>query len=195
VDPLSQVDNPPTDNESPGDGNALNAGGGNQQQAPRMSSRLDSLGVHHTRIDIRAMENAEARNIPGTNLNTHNSFDLLDDEEIFNRSLEMGIRPDSFSLQRINYLKDLETAKHAMATVQDSSDTTSCDGANQILLLGLDAEQSDSDRGEEEDDFTLVLSKRKKRAKKFACKIGRSGSQSKSSDATVGHNQNHVLSR
>jgi hypothetical protein len=151
-----------------------------------MSSRLDSLGVHHTRIDIRAMENAEARNIPGTNLNTHNSFDLLDDEEIFNRSLEMGIRPDSFSLQRINYLKDLETAKHAIATVQDNPANTDIADTRQILLLGLGTEQSDSDMGEDEDGFTPVMSRRKKRAKKSACKIGRSGSDSKSSDATVG---------
>jgi hypothetical protein len=77
-----------------------------------MSSRLESVGVHNTRIDTKARENTEARNILGTNLNTHNSFALLDDDDIMNRALEMGVRPDSFSLEKINYLKDLETAKH-----------------------------------------------------------------------------------
>jgi hypothetical protein len=152
-------------------GNSLNAGGGNQQQAPRMSSRLDSLGVHNTRIDIRAMESTEARNIPGANLNTHNSFALLDDEEILNRALEMGVIPDSFSLEKINYLKDLESARHAIVEVQDNHVNIDTADTSQILLLGLGAEQSDSDMGEDEDGFTPVMSRRKKRAKKSACKI------------------------
>jgi hypothetical protein len=151
-----------------------------------MSSRIDSLGVLNLRIYARAKENANARNIPGTNLNTHNSFALLDDEEILNRALEMGVSSVSFNPEKINYLKDLETARHAIDAVQDIPATTKCDDTSQILLLGLGTEQSDSDRGEEEDDFTPVLSIMKKRAKKSACKIGRSRSHSKSSDATVG---------
>jgi hypothetical protein len=39
---------------------------------------------------------------------------------------------------------------------------------------------------EDDDGFTLVMSRRNKRDKKSACKIGRGGSQSKSGDATVG---------
>jgi hypothetical protein len=82
-----------------------------------MSSRIESMGIHNTRIGARAMGNTEASNIPGTNLNAHNSFALLDDEEILNRALEMGVSPASFSLENISYLRDLEIARHNMAAV------------------------------------------------------------------------------
>jgi hypothetical protein len=123
-----------------------------------MSSGLDSLGVHNTRIDTRAMEKTGDRNISGTNLNTHNSFALLDDEGILNRALEMGVSHVSFNLEKINYLKDLETARHAINAVQDIPATTNCDDTSQILLIGFGIEQSDSDRGEEEDDLLLSCS-------------------------------------
>jgi hypothetical protein len=64
-DPLSQVDNPPIDNESSGGDIPPTSGGRQQQQAPRMSSRIEATGAHNSRIDVRAMENTEARNIPG----------------------------------------------------------------------------------------------------------------------------------
>jgi hypothetical protein len=185
-DPLSQVDNSPIDNENPGGGNSLNAGGDQQQPAPRMSSRIESMGIHNTRIGARAMGNTEASNIPGTNLNAHNSFALLDDEEILNRDLEMGVSPASFSLEKISYLKDLEIAIHNIVAMQNSYVSTNGDDSNQVLLMGLGDDQSESDRDVEEDDFTPVLSRRKKKAKKSACKVGRSGPQSKSSDATLG---------
>jgi hypothetical protein len=184
-EPLSQVDNPPTDNESPGDGNTMIAGGGVQQPAPRMSSRLESLGVHNTRIDTRTRENTEARNIPGTNLNTHNSFSLLDDDDVMSRDLEMGVRPDYFSLEKINYLKDLEIARHAIVEVQDNPAPPDATDISQVLLLGFGTDQSGTAL-EDADGFTPVMSRRKKRERKSACKIRRGGSRSKSGDATVG---------
>jgi hypothetical protein len=187
-DPLSQVDNPSIDIESPGGDNIHNAGAGEGMlhQVPRMSSMIDSMGVHNARIEARAMENTSARNIPGTNLNTHNSFALLDDEDILNRALEMGVNPDSLNLEKINYLKDLEIARHTIVLAQNSSAAVNNVDTQQILLLGLGSDQSSSDREMDEDDFTPVVSRRKRRSKKSACKLGWSGSQSKSGDAIVG---------
>ncbi|KAK1620803.1 hypothetical protein QYE76_026320 [Lolium multiflorum] len=64
-EPLSQVDNPTIDVEIPGDGNPLSSGGDPQQPAPRMSSRIVSLGTHNTRIGARTMGDSEASNISG----------------------------------------------------------------------------------------------------------------------------------
>ncbi|KAK1612124.1 hypothetical protein QYE76_035797 [Lolium multiflorum] len=58
----------PADNEFPGGSSSLNAGGDQQQPAPRMSSRIESMGIHNTRIGVRAMGNTEASNIPGIRL-------------------------------------------------------------------------------------------------------------------------------
>jgi hypothetical protein len=70
--------------------------------------------------------------------------------------------------------------------VKNSAIVSNSDDTQQVLLLGLGPDQSDSDRDVDEDDFTPVVSRKKKRSKRSACKIGRSGSQSKSGDATVG---------
>jgi hypothetical protein len=183
-EPLSQVDNPIID--IPGAGNPSSSGGNQQQPAPRMSSRVGARGTHSSRIGSSAMENIEASNIPGTNLNTHNSFALLDDEEILARALEMGVCPTSFSLENVSYLKDLEIARHNMAVVQNSAVNSNDIDSNPILLLGLGEEQNESDRDVEEEAFTPVLSRRKRRNKKSACKIGRSGSQLTSGDVTLG---------
>jgi hypothetical protein len=119
-------------------------------------------------------------------LNTHNSFALLDDEEILARALEMGVCPTSFSLENVNYLKDLEIARHNMGVVQNSVVNSNDVDSNPILLLGLSEEQSESDRDIEEEAFTPVLSRRKRRNKKSACKIGRSGTQLTSGDVILG---------
>jgi hypothetical protein len=185
-DPLSQVDNPPIDNVSSGDNISLNAGGGQQQPAPRMSSRIDSMGTHNVRIGARTMWTVESANIPGTNLNTFNSFALLDDESIMSRALEMGVDPASFSLEKVSYLKDLEIARHNINDMQKSSVHTNPEISDQVLLLGLGDTSCESDRDLEMDDFTPVLSRRKKKANKSVCKVGRNGSQSKSSDTIVG---------
>ncbi|KAK1697578.1 hypothetical protein QYE76_014275 [Lolium multiflorum] len=167
-DPLSQVDNPSIDNNSPGDNNPLNAGGVHQQPAPRMSSRIESMGSHNTRIGARGMCATEATNIPGTNLNTFNSFALLDDDDIVARALEMGVNPASFTLENVSYLKDLEIARHNIVTMQKISDNSNINESNQVLLLGFGDVQSESDRDVEGDDFTPVFSRKKRRAKKSA---------------------------
>jgi hypothetical protein len=87
-DPLSQVDNP-VDMET-NDGAGINeslpqAGGGSQ--TIRMSSRIISQDLHSTRIPERASRNAAARDVSGTNLTSHNSFALLDDDIIHDRAL------------------------------------------------------------------------------------------------------------
>jgi hypothetical protein len=184
-DPLSQVDNPPIDESSGGD-IPHTSGGRQQQQVPRMSARIEATGAHNSRIDVRAVENTEARNIPGTNLNTHNSFSLLADEEILNKALEMGVNSDSFNLEKVSYLKDLEIARHNITSMHVSSVNNNVEDTNQILLLGLGNDQSEINSDEGEEDFTPVLSRKKRRAKKSACKIGRGGSHSKSGDATLG---------
>jgi hypothetical protein len=162
-DPLSQVDNPPVAAASPGGGNFPNTGAGEDQRPhpARMSSRIGSLGAHNLRIDTRAMETTNANNIPGTNLNSHNSFALLDDDDILSRALEMGVDTTSLSLEKVNYLKDLEIARHAIITVQDSAAVSDNVDTQQALFLGLGSDQSDSDKDVNEDDFTPVLSKKK----------------------------------
>jgi hypothetical protein len=93
---------------------------GQPLHAPRMSSRLADQVLHFARTDTRASAILDASDVSGTNLTTHNSFYLLDADDIHARTLEMGISPASFSLEKINYLKYLEVARHAIREVQDN---------------------------------------------------------------------------
>ena len=57
---------------------------------------------------------ASNRNLEGTNLSVSNSFAMLDDDNIYNRALEMGVDPSSFSLEKIDNMKALEIASHSI---------------------------------------------------------------------------------
>jgi hypothetical protein len=67
---------------------------------PRVSTRLAAQGNHADRVEDRARQAASSRNLEGTNLSSHNSFSVLDDDNIFARALEMGVDPSSFSLEK-----------------------------------------------------------------------------------------------
>jgi hypothetical protein len=67
---------------------------------PRVSSRLATQGNLADRVEDRARQAASSRNLEGTNLSSHNSFSVLDDDNIFARALEMGVDPSSFSLEK-----------------------------------------------------------------------------------------------
>jgi hypothetical protein len=81
---------------------------------PRVSSRLANQGNLADRVEDRARHIASARNLEGTNLSSHNSFSVLDDDNIYSRALEMGVDPISFSFEKINCMKDLEIARHSL---------------------------------------------------------------------------------
>jgi hypothetical protein len=82
-------------------------------------------------------------------------------------------------------MKDLEIARHAIVEVHDNPAPPDATDISQVLLLGFGTDQSGTAL-EDADGFTPVMSRRKKRERKSACKIRRGGSRSKSGDATVG---------
>jgi hypothetical protein len=142
-----------------------------------------------------------ARDVSGTNLTSHNSFALLDDDIIHDRALEIGVNPVSLYMEKINYLKDLEQARHAIAVVQSNQEIESDSEPERILLLGFGREQ-DID----EDDFTPVISRRSRKKRKSGGRTGRwretpaksggsfVGAQSKSCAAQGKVNNVHPLS-
>jgi hypothetical protein len=148
-----------------------------------MRSRLISQDLHATRIPDRASRNAAARDVSGTNLTSHNSFALLDDDVIHNRALEMGVNPASLSIEKINYLKDLEQARHAIAVGQSNQEVEAdSESPERILLLGFGREQESDD-----DDFTPVVFRRNKKKKKGGGKFGKwKGTPAKSGGLRVG---------
>jgi hypothetical protein len=105
-------------NDGTGINESLNQAGGGSQTI-RMSSRIISQDLHSVRIPERASRSATARDVAGTNLTSHNSFALLDDDIIHNRTLQMGVNPETFTMEKINYLKDLE---HAIVVAQNTQE-------------------------------------------------------------------------
>jgi hypothetical protein len=146
------------------------------------------------------MAAAEKKNLSGTTLNSSNSFAALDDDDIIARALEMGISQDSFPSEKVNYLKDLEIARHSINEMQGKSeDIPVAQTAPQILLLGL------SDNGDDDmEDYTPVVSRRSKKKKKSADRkslrgtlaksgVASGGAHSRSSDASVKSLNDHPL--
>jgi hypothetical protein len=137
---------------------------------PRVSTRIAAQGNLADRVEDRARQAASSRNLEGTNLSSHNSFSVLDDDNIFARALEMGVDPGSFSLEKINCMKDLEIARHSLIAKQvpdKAADGNSV--SNQPLLLGFD------DESEDDLDFTPVVSKKTKKKMRSVGKQKRNG--------------------
>jgi hypothetical protein len=128
----------------------------------RRSTRVAGQGSISTRIDDKAKVAAEKKNLSGTTLNSSNSFAALDDDDIIARALEMGISHDSFPTEKVNYLKDLEIARHSINEMQEKNESPTVSNEHtQILLLGL-SENTDDDM----EEFTPVVSRRTKKKKR-----------------------------
>jgi hypothetical protein len=129
-----------------------------QMDKTRASDRIAAQPDAHTRVEDRARQNTASRNLSGTNLNSSNSFSVLDNESIYTRALEMGVDPSSFQLESIDCLKDLEIARHHIdQKLQKKTDTPTDSISQSPLLLGFGESDSDSD------GFTHVLSKSSKK--------------------------------
>ncbi|KAK1570145.1 hypothetical protein QYE76_027234 [Lolium multiflorum] len=179
-DPLSQVDNPTAieANTDTGDNVPLHQAGGGPQPS-RMSSRIISQDLHSIKIADKAVKNAAARDVSGTNLTSHNSFALLDDDVIHARALEIGVDPRTFNLDTINYLKDLEQARHAIAGAHTDIESEIESDVDKVLLLEFDRVQG----SEDEEGFTPVLSRKKRKKRRSLINSGkRRGSSAKSGD-------------
>jgi hypothetical protein len=83
-----------------------------QRVPARNSSRLAAQNNINDRMEDRAISLTSTRNLSGTNLNSVNSFVVLDNDNIYSRVLEMGVDPSTFHLDNIDCMKDLEIARH-----------------------------------------------------------------------------------
>jgi hypothetical protein len=114
----------------------------------------------------------------------------------------MGINPETFTMENINYLKDLEQARHAISIAHTGNELEDESDTERILLLGFEKEQG----CEDEDGFTPVLSRKKRKKRRSLINSGRrreppsksggspEGAQSKSSAALGKVNNAHPLS-
>jgi hypothetical protein len=84
----------------------------------RASTMQNVTANFATGVEDRAIQQASTRNLEGTNLTSHNSFALLDNDDIYCRTLEMGVDPSSFNFDKIDCMKDLEIATHNLAQKQ-----------------------------------------------------------------------------
>jgi hypothetical protein len=88
----------------------------------------------------------------------------------------MGISHDSFPPEKLNYLKDLEIARHSINEMQEKNDSVPVSNeSSQILLLGF-LDNLDDDM----EDFTPVVSRKTKKKRKSAEKGSLRGTLAKS---------------
>jgi hypothetical protein len=75
-------------------------------QPTRVSTRIAGHPQAASRL-VDGTRTQKARDASGTNLNSFNSFAALDDDDIYSRALEMGVNPDTFTLEKSIILKIL----------------------------------------------------------------------------------------
>lgn len=73
------------------------------RQSSRLQAQLNPINYVPSRRDTA-----------GTNLNLFNSFALLDDNDVIVKALEVGIDVNSFNLEKVHIIKDLEIARHKL---------------------------------------------------------------------------------
>jgi len=78
--------------------------------------------------------------LEGTNLNSENSFAVLDDTDIIDKSDRMGVHIEHDNFSAINLIRDLELARHAL---KDKVDHHTPVIIEEVSLADMDNECSD----------------------------------------------------
>jgi hypothetical protein len=152
-----------------------------QRMPSRNSTRLATQTNINDRVEDRAISLASTRNLSGTNLNSENSFAVLDNDNIYSRVLEIGVDPNTFHLDNIDCMKDLEIARHSInQKLAENVVTHVAEKPQSPLLLGFGEDESDND------DFTPVMSKRTKKRIRSAVKISLKNQQKRESAKSGG---------
>lgn len=82
-----------------------------EENQTRRSTRLMGQTM---KIADKAEELTRKRNLEGTNLSSKNSFAVLSDKDIIDKSVNMGVKTDINMMQTVNVIRDLEIARHTL---------------------------------------------------------------------------------
>jgi hypothetical protein len=142
--------------------NQFNITDGQKLPETRFSSRIQA---QLEKKQAPSQPPTKKRNLEGTNLSDQNSFAVLGNDDIMNLAIGMGvvISPDQFD--KVDILKDIELARHALQNVKnvkipdiemEPEQPTMVNSSDVPLLEWLE-----DDSGHEQ--FTLVQTRRKKK--------------------------------
>lgn len=132
-------------------------------QAVRMSSRIRNHGRTYKYLGTTSSQ-AQATDMAGTHLTSHNSFAALDDDDILFRALEIGIDITALPIAHVHALKDLEIVRHniELKDKQQSVEEGAVVGDGTTILLDWKKDHI------EEGEFTPVVSKKQRKKIKSA---------------------------
>jgi hypothetical protein len=151
----------------------------------RGSTRIQASGMANMPVLERAVQGAKEIDLEGnSSISSHNSFLVLHDEVIVSKALEIGIDASSIPLETVHMLKDLELARDNLAK-KKSAQTSS------VLILPLvdcvdnncedtnigESSSHDGSGKEDEDEFTHVLSRKKRMEKRKKKASGKKSNQ------------------
>jgi hypothetical protein len=141
-----------------------------QRKERRWSERILKLAEDTSKGGGDSSENTH-----GGNRQNLNSFSVLNDHEIVDRSLNMGVVMSDTNFEPINILTEMENArmtlhnKIANTTQKENDDQNEADKVSELdeeENEKTDVETMINDNSSDSDDFTLVLPKRVGRAPK-----------------------------
>ncbi|TVU24383.1 hypothetical protein EJB05_26816, partial [Eragrostis curvula] len=136
--------------------------------------KSDRLRNQAGTIAAKAEELTKKKNLEGTNLNSSNSFAVLSNTELLNKSACMGIKINVNDMEKIDIIKDMEIARHALENKKDQPEVvpveeteSAAPSVDQQLFEWYSENSEDDDEG-----FQLVSSRKSKKKKKKVNFVG-----------------------
>lgn len=155
---------------------------GKQEPVTRAERRTSARKKDITlTTEAKTMMMSKKRNLEGTNLNSENSFSILNNVDIMQLSVNMGVNINDNDFAAIDLIKDLEMARHSLANKKLETENHVVE--DEIILEEIEEETS---------DYNEELIKTPKRKSKPRTRLSLSGPKIKKGKAkeNPGFNKN-----
>ncbi|TVU43075.1 hypothetical protein EJB05_09511, partial [Eragrostis curvula] len=98
----------------------------NEKQIIKTTRQSERVQMQMTdKLKNKEPSTAKKRSFEGTNLSEHNSFSILDNEDIADLANNMGILISGNFFEKVDLMKDLEIARHSLINKSSNIDTAS----------------------------------------------------------------------
>jgi hypothetical protein len=129
----------------------------------RQSQRIKEQGLEGVKMADKAALVAQKKNLEGNHLKLKNSFAVLSNNELIVRAGKMGVETSRIDMEKIELIKDLETARANMENrMEDTNESSEIENMIPLPLEEMKYIEWKSDSSDEE-GFRVASKKRSRK--------------------------------
>jgi hypothetical protein len=129
----------------------------------RQSQRIKEQGLEGVKMADKAALVAQKKNLEGNHLKLKNSFAVLSNNELIVRAGKMGVETSRIDMEKIELIKDLETARANMENrMEDTHESSEIENMIPLPLEEMKYIEWKSDSSDEE-GFRVASKKRSRK--------------------------------